>query len=220
MTGAAVAGVGLRIWVRAGMAALAVALAGVVQAATLSPADVGGAYSDSYASPTQIGTGYDTILGTATNGQSIALELTGLPAGAQTLTFTFTAAPGVTPQGVANGWAYYGAGGSLLYSTGSAFTGPWSGASVGGFGIANTTADTMTNVLTLTLDSTFSGALYLGLNMTYGNTPIAYSIGVPSNAAVTAITPPPAPVPLPPGALMLASVLGGLWLIRRRRSAA
>lgn len=201
---------------------VASALAGAVQAATLSPADVGGVYSGNYANPTQIGTGFDTILGTGTAGQTVELALTRLPAGAQTLTFTFSTPAGISLQGPANGWSYYGAGGSLLYSVGSPFAyGPWGGRSLGSFGVANSTAGQMTNVLTLTLGSSFSGPLYLGLNMTYGNTPISYSIGVPSNAVVAAMSAlPPAPVPVPPGGLLIAAALSVFWLLRRRRGTA
>lgn len=213
-----VAGVTYGIWARMGATVAAVIVAGAAQAATLSPADVGGAYSGDYTAPTQIGTGFDTILGTVTNGQTIELELTGLPAGAQALSFTFTTPTGVSQQGPANGWAYYGAGGALLYSAGSPFAyGPWGGTSVGNVAVANSSAAQMTNVLTLTLGSTFSGPLYLGLNMTYGNTPISFAIGVPSNAAVAPV---PAPVPLPPGVLLMIPALSGLWMIRRRRGVA
>ena len=216
------AGVGHRAWGAGCVAAVAaMLLAGAVQAATLSPADVGGAYSGNFASPTQIGTGFDTILGTATAGQTIELELTGLPAGAQTLTFTFSTPAGITPQGPANGWSYYGTGGSLLYSAGSPFAyGPWGGTNLGSFGVANSTAGQMSQTLSLALGPTFSGPLYLGLNMTYGNTAIAYAIGVPSNASVVAAISAPAPVPVPPGGRLIAAALGGLWLIRRRRGTA
>lgn len=215
-----VARVGIRIGAPGCM--VAALLAGAVQAATLSPADVGGAYSSNYASPTQIGSSFDTILGTATAGQNIELELTSLPAGAQTLTFAFSTPAGISQQGPANGWSYFGAGGSLLYSVGSPFAyGPWGGTSLGSFGVANSTAGQMTQTLTLALGPSFSGPLYLGLNMTYGNTPVTYSIGVPSNAVVAAISvAPPAPVPVPPGGLLIGAALGGLWLLRRRRGAA
>lgn len=205
-----------------GIAALALMLgAGTMAAAsTLTPTDVGGSYSTDYQSPTVVGAGYDTITGTTNGNQFIELEFSALPAGAQTLTFTFSAPASTVVQGTGGDWSYYGAGGSVLYSVGSPFAyGPWGGTTLGSYSVNNSSLSSLSQIVTLALDSSFSGgALYVGLNTTYGSN-LNFSIGAPSNAVATTPVTPVSTVPLPAGVLLLGggvALLAGLGRRSRR----
>lgn len=183
---------------------LASPLAGTARASTLNEADLpAGAFSPLWSAPTQIGAGITQISGTGSGGVYDNFVLTALPAGAQTLTFTFTA-----PQGI--GWSY-SAGGILLYSQ-KPFRFGWDGTPIGGVGLSYFTR---AQSHTLTLGPGFSGPLYVALNFTYG-TVLPYTIDIPSNA--TASPPPISAVPLPAGALLLGA--GLVPLIVRRRAGA
>lgn len=203
---------------------LATGLGAAATAATLTPADVrGGAYSSSYLAPTVVAAGYTSVTGSASAGQMLEFEFSGLPAGAQSLSFTFSLASGIGVQGPSNGWAYANGGGTLLYSIGAPFAwSAWGGTTLGSFGVSNSSTAAMLSTLTLTLDPSFSGPLYLGLAFGYGSA-INFSIDAPSNA-IAASQPEGAPsgtlagVPLPAGAPLLAGALGLVALLRRRRA--
>lgn len=200
-------------------ALFALAFAARGAAATLTPSALGGSYSSSYNAPTLVGAGYTEVDGIANPGQTIDLAFTALPAGAQTLSFTFSLPATVGVQGPANHWAYVNGGGTALYST-SPFAFDWAGSYLGTFGVANYSASAMTDTLTLSLGSAFSGTLYLGLHFTFGS-PLNFSISAPSNALAAAGSTNPvssiSPVPLPPGLLLLAGGLALLVLVPRGR---
>ena len=173
---------------------------GTARATTLNEADLPtGAFSPLWSQPTQVGAGITQITGTGAGNAFDNFVLTALPAGAQTLTFNFTA-----PQGI--GWSY-AAGGNLFYSQ-SPFRWGWDGTQ---FGLVGLSYYNRTQSQTLTLGPNFSGPLYIAMNFTYGSV-LPYTIDIPSNGTVT---PPVSPVPLPAGALLLGAGLVSL-LVRRR----
>ncbi|WP_095589810.1 hypothetical protein [Actibacterium ureilyticum] len=181
------------------------ALAGAVQAATVSEADIaGGEFSSNFMTPTVIDSGVSTVTGTGASGAFDLFAFSGLDTGAQTLSFNFAAPAGI-------GYSY-SAGGSILYSL-TPFDYAWDGLTAGtfhlGYGAETASVD-------LSLPDSFVGDLYLGLYFTYGSD-ISYGIGLP--ASVSSGTNPPSPVPLPAGGLLLGSVLAaaGLFAARRKR---
>jgi hypothetical protein len=162
----------------------------------------GGDFSNAWASPTIIGNGYDTVTGATDGGytnNNDMLAFTGLAPGAQQVTLTFTA-----PSGI--GWSYI-AGGSVLFST-QPFRWGWDGSYAGAF---VNSLSTPTSSVTINLDSSFGGALYLGI-YAWGQA-LGYSVSVPGNAPAT-----PAPVPLPAAAGLLGGALAGLGALSRRRA--
>lgn len=188
---------------------LALGLSGAVSAATLSEADVSGGDFGGWSNPTVVAAGPTTITGTwAAQNDFDTLRFTGLAAGVQTITITF--AP-LVPIGPTD-WSF-SAGGLIKWATA-----PFAHESDGhaltwGFSLQHWNRDTVPS-FTLTLTDSFAGDLYLNLKNTHGGGLLSWSIDAPGNAAVVA---PPAAVPLPAGALLLASALGGLAFWRRRR---
>lgn len=182
--------------VAAGLAALPAG------AATISELGLpGGDFSDSWAAPSVIGSGFDLVQGMGGANNYDILAFTGMAPGAQTVTLTFAA-----PSGI--GWSY-AAGGNLLYST-QPFRWAWDGATAGvvSIGYANPS-----QTLSLALGSGFTGTLYLGLYFTYGQN-LGYTVSLPGNAA-----PPPA-VPLPASAWLLGTALAaGAARARAKRRA-
>lgn len=175
---------------------------GTARATTLTEASLpNGAFSPLWSQPTQVGGGITQITGTGSGNVYDNFVLTALPAGAQTLTFNFTA-----PQGI--DWSF-AAGGNLFYSQ-QPFRWGWDGTP---FGAVSLDYYTRAQSRTLTLGPTFSGPLYIAMNFTYGAA-LPYTIDIPSNGTVT---PPVSPVPLPAGALLLGAGLVPL-LVRRRRA--
>ena len=189
------------------IAALAAAiLGGAAQAATLTEAAVtGGAFSGRWDSPTEIGSGYETIAGSGSQNVFDNFVLTGLPGGAQKLILTF-----ITPEKVDYS---YSAGGAVLYAD-QPFRWGWDGTYGNNFQVDY---HTRSKTYDLDLGDSFSGKLYLALNFTHGSN-LAYTIGVPSNASPAT----PSPVPLPAGVMLMgsaAAALAGLGLARRRTAA-
>ena len=187
------------------LAAAAVLAGGNASAATLNEAAMpGGAFSGSWRAPTEVTNGFETISGTGRQNVFDNFVFTGLPAGAQKLTLTFSA-----PKGI--GYSY-SAGGAVLYDS-QRFDYGWDGT----YG-ANVQIDyyKRSKSYEIALGDSFSGKLYLALNFTHGSD-LAYTIGVPSNATpVTA-----SPVPVPGGVVLIGSAvaaLAGLGLARRRRA--
>lgn len=175
---------------------LSLGAAGAAMGSTLAESDLPGGFSASYAAPTAIGTGVTTITGTLQAHVYDYFVFTGLPAGAQTLTFDF-AVPTVPGRNfVANGGVNYS-------------TAPFTGRNAG-VKFANIKLSTriLTDQVTLTLDQAFTGPLYLAVYLNVG-AGVPYQISAPSNAIAT-------PVPLPAGGVLLLSGLGGLWMRRRR----
>lgn len=186
-----------------GATVLALFTAMPLQAATLDESTIpGGDFANSWSNPSVIGSGFDLITGKSRANNFDNIVFNALPAGAQTLTFSFAGPPGNRPS--------YAGGGTILYST-SPFRWGWDGTIAGNFGLFGTNA---TDSLVLNLGPSFAGTLYLAMNFTYGNN-ISYSISVPSNLPPP---PPPSTVPLPAsgGALAGGIVLAGLALRRKR----
>ncbi len=183
-------------------AAGAVAMTGSVSAATLNEASLaGGAFSSSWSAPTEIGAGYETVSGTGFQNVKDIFVFTGLKAGAQTLTFDFTAPAGIDQS--------YSAGGSVNYGF-SPFKHEWDGQAAGWVQVDF--YKTAQKVV-LTLGESFSGALYVALNFTHGAN-LAYNIDAPGN--YVAPTTPAAPIPLPAGVLLIGTALGAIGLVRAR----
>jgi hypothetical protein len=119
-----------------------------------------------------VGPDVETILGVAEkqNGHEF-LALTGLAAGAQTLSFAFTAPA----------WALisdsYSAGGEVLWSTGK-FRHAWDGTGAGSFQLSRWTPE---RSLDLALGDDFAGTLYLGIYFTHGRD-VSWSLSAPSRA--------------------------------------
>ncbi len=179
------------------LAAALVAAASVqaASAVTISEGSVPGGFSNGFATPTTIANGNDVVTGTLTTGDRDYLAFTGLAAGAQTITLSFSGAAGL-----------YLSQGTVRYST-SPFTSNTSGSNPGNiFLFAFFSAPSQT--LSFSLGPTFAGALYLGLSQTSGQ-PISYSLSVPGNVV-------PAAVPLPASALLLGGAVAGMGALRRR----
>jgi hypothetical protein len=186
-------------------ALLALAAAGPAVAATLYESNMPGqAFSPLWSAPTQIGAGITTIEGTGNQNQYDNLVFTALPSGTQSIGVTFNA-----PRGI--DWSY-AAGGTMLVST-EPFRWSWDGMVQSSFGAFYWR---QSETLMLNLGPSFSGALYLALNFTYGSN-LSYTISAPSNFAL--LPPPTGPgnqpqdlpgVPLPAGGVPLAAVLAGL----------
>jgi hypothetical protein len=192
---------------------LAVALAAPAAASVVTEAD--GQFSKHWHSPTVIGLGVDTILGTAEkqNGHEF-LALTGLAAGAQTLSFAFTApASALTSDS-------YSAGGQVYWSA-SAFRHAWDGTGAGSFQLGRWTPEA---ALELLLGDDFAGTLYLGIYFTHGRD-VSWSLSAPGPVRAAEPGEGAAVVPLNAAAgysfagfSMLAAL--GFWGGSQRRSAA
>lgn len=180
---------------------LAAGLAGQAGAATINEGDLkGGAFSKHWKSPTYLGEEIDGVSGTGRSGDFDMFVFTGLPDGAQTVTFDF-AGPGKMKDS-------YSAGGELLWSTGP-FEHAWDGVRGGKFDLK---PKSPTDLLTIVLGDDFSGDLYIGLYFTYGRD-ISYSVSTDAGGM------PPA-VPLPGAGAMLLTALAGAAAVgvRRRRN--
>lgn len=165
----------------------------------------GGDFSNAWATPSVIGNGFDLVQGTGAGNNYDILALTGMTPGAQSVTLTFAAPSGID-------WSY-AAGGSLLYST-TPFRWGW-GWDGTNFGSVFLSYLTPVQTVTLDLDQSFGGTLYLGLYFTFGQD-IGYRISLPGNLAS---------VPLPAGALLLSGALAAAGVVRgagrpKRRKAA
>ena len=181
--------------------------AATAHAATYTEASApGGAYSGSWASPTEVGAGFENVSGTGNGNAYDNFVFSALPSGKQSLTFTFSAPENVDP------WSY-SAGGEVLWST-QPFRWNWDGARAGQFQVSSYER---TKSFTLDLADDFSGPLYLALNFTHGAN-LGYNVSAPSNAGVS-----PAPIPLPAGVLLMGSAvvaLGAAGLRRRKATPA
>ena len=173
---------------RIALLALAAACTGAAASASIVT-EGGGQFSRDWRSPTGIGFGADTVLGTAErqNGHEF-LFFSSLGAGAQTLEFAFTAPA----------WALssdsYSAGGQILWRT-DAFRWAWDGTGAGSFQLGRWTPQ---QTLRLSFGDDFKGGpLYLGIYFTHGQD-VSWSLSAPGNGAPPAVDA-PAPVPLPAG---------------------
>ena len=182
----------------AALFALLVSAGSAAHAATIYESTVGG-FSSNPLAPTVIAAGTDSIVGTGDGNIFDIFRIDGLAPGAQTITFDFAAPAG-------SGFSYAAGGAILTKETPFAYA--WDGITAGYFGAFGPGG---ADSVSVTLASTFAGPLYLGLYFTYG-----------SNLAYTVSLPPVASVPLPAGALLMLTALGGLaglGLRRKRRAA-
>lgn len=185
------------------------------QAATLHEGDVaGGEFSADFRAPTVVESGIDRITGIGGAASDDYFLFTGLPSGAQDITFNFFA-----PEDY--GYSY-SAGGTLLYDD-APFAYEWAGQRLS-TAIQADHHDPRQE-LTLSLGDAFTGSLYLALNFTHG-ADLRYAIFTPTNAfdglddANTGggAFAPPSQVPLPPALILLGSgLLGLLYMGRVRR---
>ena len=181
-------------------------LASSVSAATLSEADiVGGAYAASYNAPTEIGHGVTTVSGTGQQNAYDNFVFTRLPAGKQTLSFTF-----LTPADLSYS---YSAGATILYAT-QPFRWGWDGITAGqvqlDYAHPSQTFD-------LILGDDFASNLYVALNFTHGHS-LFYNITAPSNAPIAAPIGETIPaVPVPASLILVATGLMALAVVGRRR---
>ncbi len=187
---------------RAALLSLVLVTGGLsAQAATLTEADLpSGAFGSSFDHLTQVGAGFETVAGTGSQNAYDNFVFTGLMPGAQTLTLTFSAPAGIGPS--------YSAGGTVLYKT-SAFAHGWDGTHLPVFQLSRRTPS---QTLSLSLDDSFGGNLYLALNFTHGSN-ISYTISAPGNA----LNPTASPVPLPAGLALIATGVAALGAVALRR---
>jgi hypothetical protein len=182
--------------------ALALGLALPAGAATIKEGDLkDGEFSKHWKSPTILDATVDGVIGTGKSGQFDIFVFTGLPKGAQTLSFAFEAPADIKHN--------YAGGGELRWST-SPFQWGWDGNKGGAFDVRF--GDT-TDLLRIVLGEDFAGSLYVGLYFTYGKD-IAYSATTDAVAAQTEV--PPA-VPLPGAGLLMGTALAGAALAGLRR---
>ena len=190
---------------------LVLALAAPAAASVVTEAD--GQFSRHWKTPTAIGPGVDTILGTAErqNGHEF-LALTGLTPGAQILSFVFTAPAWALSQDS------YSAGGQVLWKD-RPFQHGWDGISAGSFQLSRWTPE---SALEIILGEDFQGPLQLGIYFTHGRD-VSWSVaaGTALRSAqapsVAAAVPLPASVAYSLGGLSMLAALG-LWGGSRRRA--
>jgi hypothetical protein len=190
-----------RLFATSAILALALGLAAPAGAATIKEGDLkGGEFSKHWKSPTILDDTVDGVIGTGKSGQFDIFVFTGLPKGAQTLSFGFEA-----PEGIKHSYA---AGGEIRWSL-KPFEWGWDGNKGGAFDVRF--GDT-SDLLKIVLGEDFSGPLYVGLYFTYGKD-IAYSVSTDAMA-----TQPPA-VPLPGAGVLMGTALAGAALagLRRKR---
>jgi hypothetical protein len=182
--------------------ALALGLALPAGAATIKEGDLkDGEFSKHWKSPTILDAWVDGVIGTGRAGQFDIFVLTGLPKGAQTLSFGFEAPADIKHN--------YAGGGEIRFST-KPFEWGWDGTKGGAFDVRF--GDT-TDLLKVVLGADFVGPLYVGLYFTYGKD-IAYSVTTDAKAAPTEM--PPA-VPLPGAGVLMGTALAAAALAGMRR---
>lgn len=152
------------------MAAAACAtLALPARAATITEGSFpGGDFSSAFASPTAIVNGYDVVTGSMGAGDYDFLHFTDMMPGAQTVTVNVTGPTGI---------GMYISRGTLRYST-TPFASRNAGTNVGSFLLSPIFGTSQS--FTFSLGPTFSGSLYLSLNVTMGPV-MRYSVSVPGN---------------------------------------
>jgi hypothetical protein len=188
----------MRFLLACGMVAI---LAGPVQAATLSEADVaGGDFSGSFSSPTIVAPGVTEVQGVWQGGNDADILRLSLAPGAQSVRLSFSPLVPIGPTD----WSF-SAGGAVRWSD-QAFRWAWDGSDLGSVSVQHWNRDSDAT-LTLVLGDGFAGDLWLGLYGTHGT--LGYSIALEGAD--------PSVVPLPAGLGLLASGVVGLALMRRRR---
>ncbi len=184
-------------------------------------------FSRHWKSPTQIGFGYDTVIGTAERQNSHEfIAFTSLAQGAQVLSFVFT-----IPDYARTSDRY--SGGGVVFWSADPFRHAWDGENAGSFQLGRWTPSQTVEIL---LGDDFRGSLNVGVYFTHGSD-VAWQLSAPGNAMPAvqdpeslnnivlvepsdAPSPAPAPVPLPAGIwLMLGgmSMFGGMSLQKQLR---
>lgn len=179
-------------------------------------------FSSDWFNPTAIATGSSQVSGTASDLD--VLLLTGLKAGAQTLTFGFSGASIYTSGNLT-------AGGAILYSY-TPFQWGWDNDGVTSYQVSYNSwnagtpwfgqSGSLTSTASLTLNDTFLGTLYLAI-VPWNGTPLAYTIDLPVAAAAPAPLPStelPANVPVPAAGLLLGAALALAGVASGRRKQA
>jgi hypothetical protein len=181
--------------------ALALGLAFPAGAATIKEGDLkGGEFSKHWKSPTILDASVDGVIGTGGAGQFDIFVLTGLPKGAQTLSFGFGAPADIKHN--------YAGGGEIRFST-KPFQWGWDGSKGGAFDVRY--GDT-TDLVKIVLGDDFAGPLYVGLYFTYGKD-IAYSVTTDALAAQSQVP----GVPLPGAGVLMGTALAAAAAAALRR---
>jgi hypothetical protein len=182
-----------------------------------------GDFSSDWFNPTAIAAGTSQVSGIASDLD--VLLMSGLKAGAQTLSFGFSGA-GLYSSGNLT------AGGAILYSY-TPFQWGWDNDGMTNYQVSYNSwnvgtpwfghSGSLTSTASLTLNETFLGTLYLAI-VPWNSTPLAYTVDLPVAAAAQpqpqpAPMPEPSAVPVPAAGLMLGLGLAGLVAGRRRKAA-
>ncbi|SOB94025.1 VPLPA-CTERM sorting domain-containing protein [Rhodobacter maris] len=196
----------MKYWISAALIAAALPAG----AATVTESG-SGEFSSVWTSPTVIAAGTDTVTGSGSGGDVDVIELTGLDSSVTGITIDFSAA-----SYYSSGW--YGAGGSVLYST-EPFEWAWDGTSAGGFSIGYLssiwgTIGSLEDTLTIALSGVTT--LYIAIVNTYGSK-LDYTLSV--NSVESDQQEPLAAVPLSASAGLLLTGMAALAAFGRRRKA-
>lgn len=183
-------------------------------AATVSEADVG-EFSADWTAPTVLAAGTNGVTGSGSGGDTDVFVLSGMTDSVTGITLDFSAA-----GYYAGGW--YGAGGSVLYST-NPFDWAWDGTNAGDFSVGYMSfgaisIGSLQDSLTIPLSMAGSSTLYVALVYTYGQR-LDYVLSVQGEVlggGDTGGEPMPV-VPLPATAGLLLTGAAALGAIGHRR---